>query len=85
MFCRRNQWEGKNFPRELFHQTRSKRGRVLMHSKARLHTFAEPGISVLTSADGPWDLPRQAGWPWEATADADGQRRRGRGRRRGRR
>ncbi len=33
MFCRRKQWEGKNFPRELFHQTKSKRGRVLMHSK----------------------------------------------------
>lgn len=38
MFCRRNQWEGKNFPRELFHQTKSKRGRVLMHSKVRLRS-----------------------------------------------
>lgn len=33
MFCRRNQWEGAKFPRGLFHQSRSKRGRVLMHSK----------------------------------------------------
>ncbi|KZT08989.1 phospholipase D/nuclease [Laetiporus sulphureus 93-53] len=33
MFCRQNQWEGAKFPRELFHQSRSKRGRVLMHSK----------------------------------------------------
>ncbi|KAI1791374.1 phospholipase D/nuclease [Ganoderma leucocontextum] len=39
MFCRRKQWEGKNFPRELFHQTKSKRGRVLMHSKMVLGTF----------------------------------------------
>ena len=40
MFCRRNQWEGKNFPRELFHQTKSKRGRVLMHSKVRCCLFS---------------------------------------------
>ncbi|PIL25690.1 hypothetical protein GSI_11440 [Ganoderma sinense ZZ0214-1] len=44
MFCRRNQWEGKNFPRELFYQTRSKRGRVLMHSKMVLGIFQDkPG------------------------------------------
>ncbi|TFK84746.1 phospholipase D/nuclease [Polyporus arcularius HHB13444] len=41
MFCRRKQWEGKNFPRELFHQTKSKRGRVLMHSKMVLGTFRD--------------------------------------------
>ncbi|EIW56343.1 phospholipase D/nuclease [Trametes versicolor FP-101664 SS1] len=41
MFCRRKQWEGANFPRQLFHQTRSKRGRVLMHSKMILGTFKE--------------------------------------------
>ena len=35
MFCRRAQWEGKNFPRELFALSKSKRGRVLMHSKVR--------------------------------------------------
>lgn len=40
MFCRRNQWEGKNFPRELFHQTRSKRGKVLMHSKVSTQSHA---------------------------------------------
>ncbi|KAI0049016.1 phospholipase D/nuclease [Auriscalpium vulgare] len=33
MFCRRSQWEGVKFPRELFAQSKSKRGRVLMHSK----------------------------------------------------
>ncbi|KAI8996303.1 tyrosyl-DNA phosphodiesterase-domain-containing protein [Trametes punicea] len=41
MFCRRKQWEAANFPRELFHQTRSKRGRVLMHSKMILATFRD--------------------------------------------
>ncbi|KAI0820137.1 phospholipase D/nuclease [Trametes gibbosa] len=41
MFCRRKQWEATNFPRELFHQTRSKRGRVLMHSKMILATFVD--------------------------------------------
>jgi hypothetical protein len=33
IFCRRSQWEGTRFPRELFHDSRSKRGGVLMHSK----------------------------------------------------
>ncbi|KAL7278790.1 hypothetical protein ACG7TL_007799 [Trametes sanguinea] len=41
MFCRRKQWEATNFPRDLFHQSRSKRGRVLMHSKMILATFRD--------------------------------------------
>ncbi|OBZ74283.1 putative tyrosyl-DNA phosphodiesterase [Grifola frondosa] len=41
MFCRRNQWQGAKFPRELFYQTKSKRGRVLMHSKMILATFRD--------------------------------------------
>ncbi|CDO75716.1 hypothetical protein BN946_scf184493.g14 [Trametes cinnabarina] len=41
MFCRRKQWEATNFPRQLFHQSRSKRGRVLMHSKMILATFQD--------------------------------------------
>ena len=36
MFCKRTWWQGANFPRELFHDPKSKRGRVLMHSKACL-------------------------------------------------
>lgn len=36
MFCRKNQWDAQKFPRELFGQSKSKRGRVLMHSKVRL-------------------------------------------------
>ena len=33
MFCRKAQWEAAKFPRELFYDSNSKRGRVLMHSK----------------------------------------------------
>lgn len=36
MFCRRNQWVAAKFPRELFHQSKSKRGKVLMHTKVLL-------------------------------------------------
>jgi tyrosyl-DNA phosphodiesterase-1 len=35
MFCRKSQWEATKFPRNLFHASRSRRGRVLMHSKVR--------------------------------------------------
>lgn len=33
MFCRRAQWEGARFPRQLFYHAKSRRGKVLMHSK----------------------------------------------------
>ena len=33
MFFRRNQWEAAKFPRDLYHDSKSKRGKVLMHSK----------------------------------------------------
>ncbi|KAG2134937.1 tyrosyl-DNA phosphodiesterase I [Suillus cothurnatus] len=33
MFCRTNQWEASKFPRELFHDSNSTGGRVLMHTK----------------------------------------------------
>jgi len=33
MFCRTNQWEASKFPRELFHDSNSAGGRVLMHTK----------------------------------------------------
>ena len=72
MFCRRGQWEGKNFPRELFHQTRSKRGGVLMHSKVRCDVLVDVGLSGMMVADGPRDVPRQAERVWAVAADADG-------------
>ncbi|CAL1698618.1 unnamed protein product [Somion occarium] len=43
MFCRRSQWEGAKFPRNLFHDSRSKRGGVLMHSKMIIATFRDTG------------------------------------------
>ena len=48
MFCRRNQWEAAKFPRDLFHQSRSKRGRVLMHSKVRVVTIPSDVVSSLS-------------------------------------
>ena len=35
MFCRTNQWEAAKFPKELFHDSNSSGGRVLMHTKVR--------------------------------------------------
>lgn len=39
MFCRRSQWNGKGFPKQLFYQSRSKRGKVAMHSKVCTYSF----------------------------------------------
>ena len=35
IFCRRATWEAKNFPRQLFHDSKSTGGPVLMHTKVR--------------------------------------------------
>ncbi|KAG0694966.1 tyrosyl-DNA phosphodiesterase-domain-containing protein [Suillus ampliporus] len=39
MFCRTNQWEASKFPRELFHDSNSSGGRVLMHTKMIIATY----------------------------------------------
>ncbi|KAI6046605.1 tyrosyl-DNA phosphodiesterase-domain-containing protein [Pisolithus marmoratus] len=39
MFCRANQWEGTKFPRELFYDSNSGGGKVLMHTKMIIATF----------------------------------------------
>ncbi|KAI0087489.1 tyrosyl-DNA phosphodiesterase-domain-containing protein [Irpex rosettiformis] len=49
MFCRRTQWEAAKFPRELFYDSKSKRGRVLMHSKMVLGTFRPSPLSNTAS------------------------------------
>ncbi|ETW80095.1 hypothetical protein HETIRDRAFT_459808 [Heterobasidion irregulare TC 32-1] len=49
MFCRKNQWEGAKFPRELFVESRSKRGKVLMHSKMIIATFEDTSTSANSS------------------------------------
>ncbi|TFY63635.1 hypothetical protein EVJ58_g3136 [Rhodofomes roseus] len=55
MFCRRNQWEAAKFPRELFHQSRSKRGRVLMHSKMILGLIRDKSIAFGSGSGGQSD------------------------------
>ncbi|KAI0290274.1 tyrosyl-DNA phosphodiesterase-domain-containing protein [Multifurca ochricompacta] len=39
IFCRKSTWEAAKFPRNLFCESRSRRGRVLMHSKMIIATF----------------------------------------------
>ncbi|KAF8547998.1 phospholipase D/nuclease [Imleria badia] len=39
MFCRTNQWEATKFPKELFHDSNSAGGRVLMHTKMVIATL----------------------------------------------
>ncbi|KIJ61757.1 hypothetical protein HYDPIDRAFT_183128 [Hydnomerulius pinastri MD-312] len=41
MFCRTNQWEAAKFPRELFHDSNSAGGRVLMHTKMIIATYRQ--------------------------------------------
>ncbi|EIW76911.1 phospholipase D nuclease [Coniophora puteana RWD-64-598 SS2] len=47
MFCKRAQWEGKNFPRGSFYESESRGGRTLMHTKMIIGTFrSNPLVSV---------------------------------------
>ncbi|KIJ27246.1 hypothetical protein M422DRAFT_236189 [Sphaerobolus stellatus SS14] len=39
MFCTRRQWDMPKFPRALFHDANSKRGKVLMHSKVCIFIY----------------------------------------------
>ncbi|KAL0058705.1 hypothetical protein AAF712_014616 [Marasmius tenuissimus] len=54
-FCTRKQWEGTNFPRHLFHDSRSRAGPTLMHTKTIVATFVDKpstskgGASKLTT------------------------------------
>ena len=58
MFCRTNQWEGSKFPRELFHDSNSAGGRVLMHTKvdSGVNTSADSKLA-LDSSDDYRDVP----------------------------
>ena len=48
MFCRKRSWEAAKFPRNLFYESRSRRGRVLMHSKvcSGIRTRHNAGLDV---------------------------------------
>ncbi|PPR00298.1 hypothetical protein CVT24_004588 [Panaeolus cyanescens] len=50
IFCRRKQWSAKNFPRSLFHDSRSKAGPALMHSKMIIATLRDNTSSTAGSS-----------------------------------
>ncbi|GJE97021.1 tyrosyl-DNA phosphodiesterase [Phanerochaete sordida] len=52
MFCRRAQWQAAGFPRELFHDSNSKRGGLLMHSKMILATFRDGALAAASARAG---------------------------------
>ncbi|KAJ7230370.1 tyrosyl-DNA phosphodiesterase-domain-containing protein [Mycena pura] len=41
LFCTRKKWEAKNFPRLAFHDSRSRAGPVLMHTKMIIGSFSQ--------------------------------------------
>ena len=57
MFFKRVDWASAGFPRELFHDSKSKRGGVLMHSKVWLLTFNLLAFMFANSSspDDSWD------------------------------
>jgi len=49
MFCRTKQWEATRFPRELFHDSNSAGGRVLMHTKMTIATLRRTSLFASSS------------------------------------
>ena len=47
MFCRKSTWEAAKFPRNLFCESRSRRGRVLMHSKVGQRVAASSALLLI--------------------------------------
>ncbi|KAJ6485522.1 tyrosyl-DNA phosphodiesterase-domain-containing protein [Mycena sanguinolenta] len=41
LFCTRNKWEAKSFPRSAFHDSKSSAGKVLMHTKMIIGSFTQ--------------------------------------------
>ncbi|KAJ7080775.1 tyrosyl-DNA phosphodiesterase-domain-containing protein [Mycena belliarum] len=54
LFCTRKKWDGKNFPRAAFHDSNSRAGRVLMHTKMIIGSFSQLGDAK--------KAPGAAGW-----------------------
>ncbi|KAG6331157.1 hypothetical protein ID866_7933 [Astraeus odoratus] len=50
MFCRANQWDASKFPKELFHDSNSAGGRVLMHTKMIIATYRQKQTPFATSS-----------------------------------
>ncbi|PFH50374.1 hypothetical protein AMATHDRAFT_145281 [Amanita thiersii Skay4041] len=59
IFCRRRQWAAKNFPREKFHDSKSKGGPVLMHAKRIIALMRERSLST------------RSGWQEESETEDD--------------
>jgi len=51
IFCRRRQWAAKNFPRDKFHESKSKAGPVLMHSKMIIALLRENATVLSVESD----------------------------------
>ncbi|KAJ6621511.1 tyrosyl-DNA phosphodiesterase I [Mycena sp. CBHHK59/15] len=45
LFCKRKQWDAKNFPRDHFYDSKSRAGRVLMHTKMIVGTITRKSDS----------------------------------------
>lgn len=50
MFCKAAYWQGANFPRDLFHDSNSKRGGVLMHTKVCLINSRNPNVFIYSKS-----------------------------------
>ncbi|KAJ7147676.1 hypothetical protein C8R43DRAFT_1010422 [Mycena crocata] len=56
LFCVRKKWEGKGFPRAAFHDSKSRAGRVLMHTKMIIGSITQKQGTTQNSPSDP------AGW-----------------------
>ncbi|KAJ6465209.1 tyrosyl-DNA phosphodiesterase-domain-containing protein [Mycena vitilis] len=55
LFCTRQKWEGGNFPTEAFHDSKSRAGPVLMHTKMIIGSFTQKNDATPAPSD-------TAGW-----------------------
>lgn len=74
MFCRREQWSAPKFPRDHFHDSKSKAGRVLMHSKMVIGTITGLSNQVtvdLTNSDEEVEVEEEEyrGWAYVGSAN----------------
>ncbi|KAJ7247370.1 tyrosyl-DNA phosphodiesterase I [Mycena rebaudengoi] len=59
LFCKRDKWEAKNFPRAHFYDSRSRAGPALMHTKMIIGTITPTKDNANRASD---DQPTAAGW-----------------------
>ncbi|KAF8553316.1 phospholipase D/nuclease [Imleria badia] len=61
MFCRTHQWEATTFPKELFHDSNSAGGRVLMHTKMIIATLRTSPFASSSKSDSKAKSTRPTG------------------------